>query len=284
VRVYAQWGIRYVGFDGLTRQIFKLLERWCCLCSTIVEPDSVSNLEFSILEGLYPRDKGRVIWNGSASGVNLERFDITQKDAWRAEYRHKVGLESHHLVVGFVGSVRRDKGGNELIAACRSFFADMPKARLLLVGDKHFYHTIDQDLRNWVESSVQVVHVPPNNEIPQYMACMDIFSLPSYREGFGLVIVEAEAMGVPVVVSDVPGPIDAMRHEETGLIVPVKNSETLGMALQTLLNDTANRAAYGLAAASFSHDNFEQKEFMRRVLADKEKLLAGQGCTSEGDK
>jgi glycosyltransferase involved in cell wall biosynthesis len=274
VRLYAQWGIRYVGFTGLARIFFKQLERWCCRCSTIIEPDSLGNLEFSIKEGLYPRDKCRVIWNGSACGVNLERFDISQKDIWRTAYREKLGFDTKHLVIGFVGSIRRDKGCNELIVACRSFFCDMPVARLLLIGDKDFYVTIDKDLRNWMESSEQVIYVPQNNEIPQYIACMDIFALPSYREGFGMVIVEAEAMGVPVVASNVPGPIDAVRHEETGLVVPVKNAGALAAALQILLLDSTKRAAYGAAAAAFASDNFEQKEFLRRVLADKERLLA----------
>lgn len=284
IRLYGQWGIRYVGFTGLTRTFIKQLENWCCFCSTIIEPDSMSNLEFSIKEGLYHREKAKVIWNGSASGVNLELFDIMQKDTWRAEYRKEIGLEPHHLVIGFVGSIRMDKGCNELIAACRSFFNDMPETRLLLVGDKEFYYTIDKRLRDWVASSAQVISIPPNKEIPQYMACMDIFSLPSHREGFGLVIVEAEAMGVPVVVSDVPGPIDAMRHEKTGLVIPVKNSETLALALQTLLNDTTKRTAYGVAAAAFARDNYEQKEFIRRVLEDKENLFAGKGCAPDEDK
>lgn len=274
VRLYAQWGIRYVGFTGLARSFFKQLELWCCRCSTIIEPDSLGNLEFSIKEGLYPRDKGRVIWNGSACGVNLERFDISQKDAWRSAYREKLGCDSHHLVIGFVGSIRRDKGCNELIAACRSFFSNMPLARLLFVGDKNFYATIDKDLRDWVESSGQVIYIPQNNQIPQYIACMDIFALPSYREGFGLVIIEAAAMGVPVVVSDVPGPIDAVRHEETGLVVPVKNAGALAAALQILLSDSTKRAVYGEAVAAFASDNFEQKEFLRRVHADKERLFA----------
>lgn len=274
VRLYAQWGIRYVGFEGIRRKIFKLLERWCCRCSSVIEPDSYSNLEFSVQERLYSRSKARVIWNGSACGVNIQRFDITKKDEWRAEYRGKLGLDSSHLVVGFVGSIREDKGCNELIGACRSFFAEMTAARLLLVGEKQFYDSIMADLRDWVASSPQVIHVPPNSEIPQYMSCMDVFSLPSYREGFGTVIVEAEAMGVPVVVSDVPGPIDAMRHEVTGLVVPVKNTEALARALQLLLADSATRDKYGASAAVFSCSKFEQEEFCRHALEDKERLLA----------
>ncbi|GAB6270313.1 MAG: hypothetical protein STSR0003_01520 [Smithella sp.] len=274
VRLYAQWGIRYVVFSGLVKIIFKQIERWCCRCSTVIEPDSMGNLEFSIREGLYPRDKGRVIWNGSACGINIERFDISQKDIWRTEYREKIGCDVHHLVVGFVGSIRADKGCNELIAACRSFFSNMPMARLLLIGDKVFYSTIDKDLRDWVESSDQVIHVPPNDQIPQYMACMDVFALPSYREGFGMVIIEAEAMGVSVVASNVPGPADAIRHEVTGLMVPVRDAVALAEALQVLLRDPAKRTAYGVAAAAFARDSFEQKIFLQYVLADKEQLIA----------
>lgn len=273
VRLYAQWGIRYVGFKGVTRAFFKLLERWCCHCSTIIEPDSLSNLKFSIEERLYPAKKGKVLWNGSANGVNLNQFNFTKKDSWRTEYRKKLGLELHHLVIGFVGSVRRDKGCNELLAACRSFFSNMPDVRLILVGDKAFYDTIDVDLQDWVANSNQVIYISPNNEIPQYMACMDIFSLPSYREGFGSVIVEAEAMGVPVVVSDVPGPIDAMKNEETGLVVPVKNTEALTIALLDLINNTDKRLAFGRAALEYARDGFEQQEFLKRVLGDKESLL-----------
>jgi glycosyltransferase involved in cell wall biosynthesis len=273
VRLYAQWGIRYAGFNGLARSLFKQIELWCCKCSTIVEPDSISNLEFSIREGLYPREKGRVIWNGSANGVNLAKFDIAQKARWREAYRSRVGFDAQHLVIGFVGSIRRDKGCCELIAACRRLFDDMPAARLLLIGDKDHYFTIDKDLRDWVESSGRVVYIPQNNEIPQYMACMDVFALPSYREGFGSVVIEAEAMGCPVVVSDVPGPIDAMRADKTGLIVPVRNVEALIAALQTLLTDPVKRQDLGAAATAFVREHFAQENFLRYVLEDKEGLL-----------
>jgi glycosyltransferase involved in cell wall biosynthesis len=273
VRIYAQWGIRYVGFQGAPRQFFKILELWCCRLSTVIEPDSFSNLEFSIKEGLYSKNKSRVIWNGSASGVNLKLFDIDCKEGWRSNFRKKIGLDSHHLVIGFVGSLRDDKGCNELLTACRSFFGDMPHARLLLIGDKYFYNTIDKDLIDWAESSPQVIYVAPNNEIPQYMACMDVFSLPSHREGFGLVIIEAAAMGVPAVVTNIPGPIDAVCSEVTALIVPIKNVDALAMALQSLLNDSKKRFTFGAAAAIYARQNFEQNEYLNYVLMDKEDLF-----------
>jgi glycosyltransferase involved in cell wall biosynthesis len=84
-------------------------------------------------------------------------------------------------------------------------------------------------------------------------------------------------MGVPVVASDVPGPADAMRHEVTGLMVPVKDAGALAEALQVLLRDPVKRAAYGAAAATFARDGFEQKKYLQYVLADKEQLITREG-------
>ena len=89
VRLYCQWGIRYVGFTGVKREIFKILEKITCKNSTWIEPDSFGNLKFSYKEKLYTDKKSSVIWNGSAGGVNLEKFDITKKEIWRKEIQYK---------------------------------------------------------------------------------------------------------------------------------------------------------------------------------------------------
>ncbi|HEY3446511.1 MAG TPA: glycosyltransferase family 4 protein [Myxococcales bacterium] len=273
VRLYAQWGIRYVGFAGAPRKLFKLLERVTCACSTVVEPDSRSNLEFAVAEGLYRRGKARVVWNGSASGVDLQRFDVSQRDRWREQYRRRLGWDASHRVVGFVGALRRDKGSNELLAAARRLASTMPRFRLLLVGDKELYGSVDGELRAWADASPQVVYVPSTSEVPQYMSCMDVFTLPSYREGFGSVVVEAQAMGLPVVVSDVPGPVDAMKEGETGLVVPVRNADRLAAGLEALIDDDELRERLGRAAVRWAATRFEQRSYLEHVLADKNGLL-----------
>ena len=118
-RLYCQWGIRYVGFKGIKRKIFKLLEKITCYNSTWIEPDSYGNLEFSYKEGLYDKSKSSVIWNGSASGVDLKKFDIEKKDLWKKEIRIKYNIDNE-LVIGFVGRIDRDKGINELLEAYRN--------------------------------------------------------------------------------------------------------------------------------------------------------------------
>lgn len=280
VRLYAQWGIRYVGFRGLKRWIFKRVEFWTCARSTIIEPDSRGNVEFSVAEGLYPRTKARVIWNGSACGVDLARFSVSRKHEWRSEWRERLGLSSENLVVGFVGSVRSDKGCNELLAAFRSVGSEFPTARLLLVGDSEFLDTIEPELRSWMTETDQVVPVGLTTRIPEHMACMDMLVLPSYREGFGMVVIEAEAMAVPVIVSDVPGPTDAMCPGQTGMVVPARDATALEDALRTMLGDAALRERMGAEAVRFAQSGFEQGEFLRRAEEDKRDLL----CRDNGSE
>ena len=97
VRLYCQWGMAFVGFSGIKRRIFKLMEKCICKLSTWIEPDSKSNLKFSHEQGLYPEDKGSVVWNGSACGVNLRKFDISQKSDYRKAIRSQYKIPKMHL-------------------------------------------------------------------------------------------------------------------------------------------------------------------------------------------
>ncbi|WP_243317504.1 glycosyltransferase family 4 protein [Geothrix paludis] len=272
-RLYAQWGLRYVGFSGLTRSFFKAVERFVCACSTLVQPDSASNLAFAIDEGLYPPSKGRVIGHGSACGVNLGRFDADQRESWRAVHRQEAGLDEGHVVIGFVGAVCRDKGCNELLFAAQQLLSDHPEARLMLVGPCDFLKTLDPALLAWAQASNQVIWVPPTRWVPEYLACMDVFAFPSYREGFGMAVVEAEAMGLPVVVTDIPGPLDAMVDGITGLVVPVKDGPALASALRRLLVDPSLRARLGAGGRELVAKRFEQTWFMEQVRADKARMV-----------
>ena len=98
VRLYCQWGMVFVGFQGIKRWIFKQEEKFVCKLSTWIEPDSKSNLEFAHLEGLYPENKGSVIWNGSASGVSLEKFDISKKQEYRQKIRSEYSIHEYGIV------------------------------------------------------------------------------------------------------------------------------------------------------------------------------------------
>ncbi len=273
VRLYCQWGMAYVGFHGIKRVVFKGIEKLVCSISTWVEPDSFGNLKFSHSEGLYHEKKGSVIWNGSASGVNLEKFDISLKPSWRIKIREKYAIPNDAIVFGFVGRITRDKGINELLAAFKTVLEEIPAAYLVIVGNAELTPAVDMSLYQWAQESSSVIFCGSTNAVEQYLSAMDIYILPSYREGFGMVVVEAEAMGVPVIVTDIPGPTDAMIPNETGLLVKKADVDSLVAAMRELANSTEKRQAFGIAAHKFATEKFEQQKLFQAILQDRKRLL-----------
>lgn len=273
VRLYCQWGILYVGFSGIKRYIFKLEEKLVCKLSTWIEPDSYSNLRFAHSEKLYPQNKGSVIWNGSACGVNLDKFDFSMKDEYRKSIRQKFGLDDKSFVFGFVGRLTKDKGVNELLSAFKKLSEKYSDIYLMMVGQSEGEHSIDQELYSWAKSSERVIFTGYTNVVEQYLSCMDVYILPSYREGFGISVIEAEAMRVPVIVTDIPGPTDAMVDGKTGIIVEKGNVNMLIQSMETLYNDRAKVECYGENGQSFVNEKFEQKKLFSHILEDRKKLL-----------
>ena len=163
VRIYKQWGIRYVGFTGLKRHIFRLIEKIICRLSTDIQPDSFGNLDFSVSEGLYPKNKGKVIWNGSAMGVNVNKFNIDKKKDWRQEIRAKLMIKSSELVIGFVGRITPEKGINELLSVMKRLLKEVENSKLLIVGWADQADQLDQDLFNWAKNSNHVTILRLNN-------------------------------------------------------------------------------------------------------------------------
>lgn len=268
-RLYCQWGIAYVGFSGLKRRIFKLVEKLVCNCSTDIEPDSLGNLEFSRSQGLYGPQKSRVIHNGSASGVNLKKFDISRKGLWREEKRKALSIPDQATVFIFIGRITRDKGINELFVAARSLMEKKKDVYLLLVGSMEKSESADPELYNWSLGEQRVIYAGYTNEVEKYLAASDIYLLPSYREGFGSAVVEAEAMGLPVIVSDIPGPTNAMINEKTGLLTPKADAGLLYKNMLFLYENRHICAEYGKQGEEFARTCFEQTELFEKMYNDR---------------
>lgn len=269
-RLYCQWGIAYVGFRGLKRRVFKTIEKTVCRLSTRIEPDSKSNLEFAYNEGLYPKDKGTVIWNGSACGINLKKFDIEKKEEYRKRIRECFSIPSDAFVFGFVGRITRDKGINELLSAYKKILDESPDAYMIFVGHDETDDTIDRDLYDWAKGEKNAIFAGYTDVVEQMLSAMDCYVLPSYREGFGMGTIEAQAMGVPVIVTDIPGPKDAMIPGVTGLSVEKRDADGLYAAMRQMLTDTKD---YGEKGVLFVKQNFEQRELFKYILQDRKSLL-----------
>ncbi|MBR1811447.1 MAG: glycosyltransferase [Clostridia bacterium] len=271
VRLYCQWGMVFAAQTGVKRAIFKTIEKITCRLSTHVQPDSFGNLKFCRARGFYNEKKSAVIWNGSAKGVDLKKFDITKKEQWRREIRVQYGIADSDRVLGFVGRLGRDKGCNELFAAFRALAKDDPSLKLLFVGPIEKEDTIE-DI-DYFRAENRIIKTGRVGDVQRYLAAMDLFILPSYREGFGMSVVEAEAMGVPVIVTDIPGPTDGMLRDKTGKVIPVRDSGAIIESVTALLADSAQLRQMSAAGARFAADNFDSKIFAQKLLDNRKQLL-----------
>ena len=271
VRLYCQWGMAFVGFTGFKRKVFKAIEKTVCRLSTWIEPDSNSNLKFSHEEGLYPEKVGSVIGKGSACGVNLNKFDVAKKEAYRKQIREKLGVPTDAFVFGYVGRITRDKGVNELLAAARNMLGKNENVYLLMVGPEEVDDTVNQELYIWSKNSSQIRYAGFTRVVEQFMAAMDCYVLPSYREGFGMSVVEAEALAVPVIITNIPGPVDGMVKDVTGLVVEKKDIKGLEEAMQKMMN--SDIAIYGKNGLDLAQNSFEQQKLFSLILADRKRLL-----------
>lgn len=272
VRLYCQWGIAYTGFYGLKRFILKRIEKQICKNSTWIEPDSNGNLLFSHKEKLYPLNKGSVVWNGSASGVSPEKFNINKKNKWRSEIRDMLAIDGTSFVYGFVGRITKDKGINELFKAFKEILYKKPSSYLICVGNIEKKETINDVLLSWAQSESRILFIGYSNSVEKYLSAMDCYILPSYREGFGLGVVEAEAMGTPVIVTNIPGPTDAMIDGVTGIVVQPRNSIELEKAMLKLQNDKETLSCYSKNAAQFAMEKFDRKTLFSKMIADRKSL------------
>lgn len=273
VRLYCQWGLAFVGFSGLKRTIFKLIEKVVCKLSTWIEPDSRGNLEFCHEQEIYPQKKGSVVHKGSASGVSLDKFDLSRKNDFRAEIRKKFNIPENAFVYGFVGRITGDKGINELLSATRNLFDSHNDMYVLLIGGMEKEDSVDTKLFEWSKTQERVIYCGSTNEVQKYMAAMDCYVMPSYREGFGLTVLEAGAMELPVICTNIPGPTDAIHHEVNGLIVEKKDSKAIEDAVLRIYSDRELAKRLGAVGYENVKENYEQKSLFKYILEDRERLL-----------
>ena len=271
IRNYHLMGLRYLGMSGILKQVFKFIEKITCRLSTNIECITPSNMELAINEGLFDRDKAAIVWNGSTGGVNLNRFDSSKSEEWRKDVRQKLGISDKDFVFGFIGRITRDKGVNEILEAYGGLKND---CKLLIIGSDEGVKTLDEKLWGNSLTNKNIIFYEWVADIEKYYAAIDVLLLPSYREGFGMVIAEAAAVGTPAIVSDIPGPIDVIKDGVTGYRVRVKDSESLQNAMEMLLANPQKCKQMRENCVEFIKQNFDSSILNEKILERKDMLIS----------
>ena len=270
IRLYCQWGIRYVGLSGLKRKIFKAIEKVACRNSTIIRAVSPLNKQFAVNEGLYREEKASIVGNGGTIGVDSSVYSIAEKAVWKKEIREKYNLADDDFVLGFSGRISIDKGCRELLTAFRSLSQNYPKSKLFVVGPFEEHCGIDPELLRWARESKQVVFTGliSGKDMCKYYSAMDVLVHPTYREGFGMVIQEAGALAVPTITTKIPGASEVMVDGISSIHIEAKNSESLFKAMEKLLNDPELTEKLGEEAYRRTMELYERQIMLENQRKD----------------
>lgn len=268
IRNYHLMGLRYEGEKGIKRVILKLIEKVACALSTNIECVSNSLMEECLKNKLFRKNKAVVVWNGSTGGVNIGRFDYNKREQWRIDVRKELGISLNDFLFGFVGRITRDKGINEILMAFRELQLE---AKLLLLGSPEGIDTIEPSLWMEAQENPNIYIYESVLDVERYYAAIDVLLLPSYREGFGNVVIEAAAVGTPAIVSNISGPIDAIIEQKTAITVEVRNVSDLISKMRAISN--SDYIQMGMDAATYSRNTFDSTKLNEKILERKNMLL-----------
>jgi lipopolysaccharide/colanic/teichoic acid biosynthesis glycosyltransferase len=224
----------------------------------------------------YPgKDKTFVPGFGSVDGVDaMSRFDPYHFQRSKSEeFRRNLGISLDAMVALFVGRLVRDKGVVELAIAWTKLTSDWPGTYLVLAGKVEAHDPLPQDTLALLQQSPNVRFCGYIEDTPVAYAAADIFVLPTYREGLGCVLIEAGAMGLPVIATRVPGCVDAVVDGITGTLIPARDADALENALQRYLADDKLRAQHGRAGRAHALDRFLPEPIREQTYAEYKRLL-----------
>lgn len=259
-RVFTLRGLPLTASAGLKRRILWWSDWLTMRLAQRVTAISPSLRDEAVALGLCRRDKICVIHLGSSNGIDTERF-TRRRPTVEAPLRHAWGLAPDALAIGFIGRIVRDKGIVELADAWQRVRREAPAARLVLVGTTEPQDPVPAEVLDRLRSDPRVVFAGWHDDTVPCFEALDLLVLPTYREGFGNVLLEAGAMELPVIATRVAGCVDAVvagpaatangrlifpqTADETGLLVPARDAAGLAEAILTLLNDPERRRRMG---------------------------------------
>lgn len=270
-RIYNHWGARYVGFTGITRFISITIERINALFSTDIVQSSNENLELCVRDKVYPREKVQVIGYGGTVGADFKKFDRSRKDEWNLEFRKKWGIPETDIIMGDVGFVRRDKGTNELLTAFKNI--NNPHLWLVFIGEIYMEDAPDAELLSWAQENNHIVFTGKVMDVEHHLAAYDVLVHPSYREGFGMVIQEAGAMGIPYITTNIPGPREIGVDGVTGLLVNPKDAKDLEDKMRTLIDNREKLFLMSEAVYELTNERYERNKMVRRIYEHRLQLI-----------
>ena len=266
-RIYTVTGLRFETTKGRFRWILITMEKITCWCATKVIPEG-EGVKNTLLREKITKKPLQKILNGNINGIDLDYFQRTE-----AVTDDAATLQSELFTFCFVGRMVKDKGTNELVRAFARLQNEHKHIRLLLVGplEQHL-DPLEEEVLMLINSHPAITYAGSKKDIRPYLAASDALAFPSYREGFPNVVMQAGAMGLPSIVTDINGCNEIIIEGVNGIIIPPKNEEALYKAMKYFIDNKAKVAEMAAHSRPLIASRYEQKMVWEAILKEYQSL------------
>ena len=270
VRMHTVAGLPLMEAKGMKKRILYAVERLTYRCATHVYPNSKGLMDFTQKKHLAEKTPLQIIGKGSSNGIDTGHFNANSiSDQELIKCQKKWTIAQDDFVFLFIGRLVGDKGINELVAAFEQLSSKLPKAKLLLVGPQET--TLDplaKSTMNAIDQNPRIISTGYQQDVRPFLKSAQVFVFPSYREGFPNVVLQAGAMGVPCIVSDINGCNEIIEDEVNGFLVPPKQIQPLVEKMQFLYKDAEKRTIFIERTQTLIATNFERAQYWELLLAE----------------
>lgn len=258
--------------NWLKRNFFIFIEKIAAKCSNLIFFVNKEDMATSIEEKICLPEK-EIYFGG---GVNLERFNPKRfSDSFISAHKKELGINPKDIVIGIVARLVKEKGYLDLFEAVKEIIKKFPKVKLLVAGG------LDLEKKDAIIPSIikkygidnNVIFLGETMDIDKIYALIDIFVLPSYREGLGISIIEASAMEKPVVATDIRGCRESVSNGKTGILVPARNPVKLMEAIIYLLENPQERIKFGINGRKKALIEFDENLVFDRIIREYNRLI-----------
>lgn len=261
VRMHTFTGLVFPTTTGVKRRLLMLTDRITCACATFINPEGKGVRNDLIRFGITHKEL-HIIGNGNVSGIDVSYFNRTDEILRQAESIREKGC----FTFCFVGRIVGDKGIDELVKAFVKLTDEFPVCRLMLIGDfEEKLDPVQPATRQIISTYRQIMFMGWQDDVRPFLAASDVFVLPSYREGFPNVVLQAGAMGLPCIVTDINGSNEIVHDRVNGLVVPPRDKEKLYHAMKFMLVNETVRQEMAARSREMIVNRFDRRFFWHEL-------------------
>jgi glycosyltransferase involved in cell wall biosynthesis len=273
-RLHTVAGLPLLETSGIRRRVLNWVEWLTYACATKVYPNSHGLKNIIIDQKFCNSKKLEVIANGSSNGIDTDYFHPELFSSAKLSFRSNWGINPEDFVFIFLGRLVADKGLNELVTAFTQLYQGNSNVKLLLIGDyESDLDPLDNNTILAIQNTSNIMAAGFQKDVRPFLAMSDALVFPSYREGFPNVVLQALAMGLPAIVSDINGCNELVQNNYNGLIVPAKSLSDLKMKMSDLYENNELLNFLSSNARVSVLENYQRNKVWHAILDEYKKII-----------